>query len=117
MAGKTLIDLELETLKEWKKYYDNPRFYIEKVKAIARKHDKQARVMLFGSIIKGNMRPNSDIDVLLITRLAENVDDRIKLRVEISREIGDSTPFEIHIITPREYENWYKRFIDKYLEL
>jgi len=37
--------------------------------------------------------------------------------MEISKEIGECTPFEIHIVTPEEHENWYKKFIDKYIEI
>ena len=113
----SIVDLELERLKEWKKYYENAIEYVRKMKEIVRKRDKDAQVLIFGSYVKGNMKPNSDIDVLIITKLAENIWDRVKLRVEIAKEIGDYTPFEIHIVTPSEYENWYKKFIDKYIEV
>lgn len=117
MAGKTLIDLKLETAKEWKKYYENPKAYAEKIKNVVKKHDRSARVMLFGSVVKGKMKPDSDIDILIITKLAREVSRRLKLRMEISKEIGECTPFEIHIVTPEEHENWYKKFIDKYIEI
>ena len=117
MARKTLTDLELEVLEEWKKYYENPLLYAKKIKAVIRKHDPQAKILLFGSVVKGYMRPDSDIDVLVITKLAEKVDDRLRLRREIAKEIGDLTPFEIHIITPNEYKDWYQKFIDKHLEV
>ena len=117
MPGETLIDLEFEILRSWRKYYRNPQTYARRIKAVAKKYDAQARVLLFGSIVKGHMRPDSDIDVLVITRLAENVDARLKLRVEIAKEIGEVTPFEVHIVTPEEYENWYRKFLDKYEEV
>lgn len=113
----TLVELELRRLREWRKYYEKPRVYVEKIKSTVRKLDPQARVILFGSIVKGGMKPDSDIDVLVVTRLAENLNDRLKLRIEIAREIGECTPFEIHIVTPEEYEGWYKKFIDKYIEV
>jgi len=114
MARKTLIDLKLETLKEWEKYYKNTRFYLEKIKAIVKKHDESAKIILFGSQVKGTMKPDSDIDVLIVSKLAKKQGDRLKIRIEIAKEIGDSTPFEIHIVTQEEYEKWYKKFIDKY---
>jgi len=117
MAGKALIDLELETAKEWRRYYENPRAYAEKIKHIARKRDKSVRVILFGSVVKGTMKPNSDIDVLIVTNLAKEVNKRLKLRMEIAEEIGECTPFEIHIVTPEEHKNWYEKFIDKYIEI
>lgn len=117
MARKTLVDLKLETLKEWEKYYKNVRFYLEKIKTIIKCHDKSAKLILFGSQVKGTMKPGSDIDVLIISKLAKSIKNRLKVRVKIAREIGDSTPFEIHIITPEEYEKWYKNFIDKKVEV
>ena len=117
MHRKTLVDLHLETLEEWRKYYEKPLEYAEKIKSIVRKLDPEAKVILFGSIVKGGMRPDSDIDVLIITRLASNVNTRMKLRVSIAREIGDCTPFEMHIVTLEEYESWYKKFIDKQVEV
>ncbi len=117
MPRKTLVDLQLETLEEWREYYEKPLEYAEKIKSTVRKLDPEARVILFGSLVKGEMKPDSDIDVLIITRLASNVNTRMKLRVSIAREIGDCTPFEIHIVTPEEYESWYKKFIDKHIEI
>lgn len=117
MVRKTLVDLKLETIKEWEKYYRDPKSYVRKIKKVVKKYDKLARVILFGSVVKKKMKPDSDIDVIIITRLAGDIDKRLKLRVEISREIGEYTPFEIHIVTPEEYENWYKKFIDAYIEL
>jgi len=63
------------------------------------------------------VRPDSDIDLLIITDIAEKLDERIRLRMEIMRILGEESPFEIHIITAEEYENWYRRFINQTLEL
>ena len=114
---KTLVDLQLETLEEWRKYYEKPLEHAEKIKSAVRKLDPEAEVMLFGSLVNGEVRPDSDIDVLIITRLVSNVNTRMKLRVSIAREIGDCTPFEIHIVTPEEYGNWYEKFIEKHVEV
>ncbi len=119
MAGETitLVDLLMEVMREWRKYYENPMDYLKKIKSIVRKHDPEAQIILFGSIVKGSLRPDSDIDVLIITKLASNIYERLKLRIDIAKEIGDSTPFEIHIITPEEYNKWYKKFIDKHIPI
>jgi len=117
MGRKTIIDLQLEILKKWRKYYENIDYYLQKIKKIAKEYDSSAKVILFGSIVEGTSRPGSDIDVLIITDLAKNVEDRIELRMKIAEQIGDITPFEFHIITREEYEGWYKRFINKYREI
>jgi predicted nucleotidyltransferase len=117
MSIRTEVDVQLEILSTFKKYYENVNHYANKIKALVRKYDPSARVILFGSYVRGNMRPDSDIDVLLITRLASDAKERVRLRIEIKRTIGDLTPFEIHIVTEEEYENWYKKFIDQHIEI
>lgn len=117
MSRKTIIDLELERLKEWEKYFKNVINYLKKIKLIVKKYDPNVRVILFGSYVSGELRPDSDIDVLIITNLGKDVNQRIKLRVEIAKKIGYFTPFEIHIVSNNEYINWYKKFIRKYIEI
>jgi len=36
--------------------------------------------------------------------------------VIIERELNIGDPFEFHVVTNSEYENWYKKFIDIYEE-
>ncbi len=117
MSGNRFLELLLRNAAELKKYYENATDYVKRIKIVARKHDPKARVLLFGSFVKGLMRPNSDIDVLVVTELAKSVKNRLKLRVEVAREIGEYTPFEIHIVTPEEFKSWYSRFLNKYLEV
>ena len=117
MARKTFIDLLIEDAEERRRYFRDFIKYAEKVKEIVKQSDPDARIMLFGSAVKGELRPDSDIDLLIITDIAEKLDERIKLRMEIVKILGEGSPFEIHIITDEEYENWYRKFIDRFLEL
>jgi len=117
MPEESLVSLRLRVMKEWRKYYENPLKYVKAIKDIVKKADPEARVMIFGSLIKEGLRPDSDIDVLIITKLAANTQNRLKLRTTIANAIGDSTPLEIHIITPEEYENWYAKTLDKHIEI
>ena len=117
MARKTFIDLLIENAEERRRYFRDFIKYAEKVKEIVKQSDPDARIMLFGSAVKGELRPDSDIDLLIITDIAEKLDERIKLRMEIVKILGEGSPFEIHIITDEEYENWYRKFIDRFLEL
>ena len=117
MARKTFIDLLIEDAEERRRYFRDFIKYAEKVKEIVKQSDPDARIMLFGSAVKGKLRPDSDIDLLIITDIAEKLDERIKLRMEIVKILGEGSPFEIHIITDEEYENWYSKFIDRSLEL
>jgi len=117
MARKTFIDLLIEDAEERRKYFRDFIKYAEKVKEIVKQRDPDARIMLFGSAVKGELRPDSDVDLLIVTNIAEKLDERIKLRMEIVKILGEGSPFEIHIITDEEYENWYRKFIDRFLEL
>ena len=117
MPRKGFIDLLIEDAEERKRFFEDFLRYAEKVKEVVRRRDPNARIIVFGSVVRGDVRPDSDIDLLIITDLAEKLDERIRLRMEIMRILGEGSPFEIHIITAEEYENWYRRFIDQTLEL
>jgi len=117
MPRKGFIDLLIEDAEERKRFFEDFLRYAEKVKEVVRRRDPNARIIVFGSVVRGDVRPDSDIDLLIITDLAEKLDERIRLRMEIMRILGEGSPFEIHIITAEEYENWYRKFIDQTLEL
>jgi len=38
-------------------------------------------------------------------------------KVKIWKKIGFFSPFEIHLITPEEYKNWYQYFIKEKIEI
>jgi predicted nucleotidyltransferase len=118
MSGRmTLIDLELEHSAVRRKYAENAWTFLSRMKQVCKKLDSSCRLMVFGSFIKGDMKPDSDIDVLLIARLAENPLERGRLFRAITEEIGLDNPFEIHMVTEEEFENLYKKFIDVYEEV
>ena len=117
MPRKTFIDLLIENAEKRKEYFANFVKYAEKVKEVVKRLDPDARVIIFGSVVRGNVRPDSDIDLLIITRIAENLYERIKLRIRIMEILGEESPFELHIVSVEEYENWYRRFIDQFIEL
>jgi predicted nucleotidyltransferase len=72
-------------------------------------------MIIFGSVIDGNITANSDIDILII------IDERdyakeAEVRSEIIKTIFDM-PFELHFASRDQFENWYKRFIERYEEV
>jgi len=117
MSRITLIDLELESTANKKKYIEDIWIYLIKIRDICRRHDPTCRAIVFGSFVKKNMRCDSDIDVLLITRYAEDPIYRGKIFRDITKEIGFDNPFEIHIATEKEYIELYRKFIDVYQEI
>lgn len=117
MSGHTLIDLQIECAREREKYIRDLEGYLRRIKEVCMRFDPECRLLVFGSFVRGSMRVDSDVDVLVISRCAGNATFRAMLRAAIAGEIGLVTPFEIHIITPEEYEAWYKKFIDVYREI
>ncbi|RUM89655.1 MAG: hypothetical protein DSZ24_00635 [Thermodesulfatator sp.] len=110
----------LEIKRQWRKhvekYFRNPVFYARILKELARKEFGEARVYLFGSVARGEALPGvSDIDLLVVTPKApEKITQKGLFIDRFHRKIGDLfTPFEIHIVTPEEFENWYSKFIKK----
>ncbi|MFP3950518.1 MAG: nucleotidyltransferase domain-containing protein [Candidatus Bathyarchaeia archaeon] len=113
--GVSLIDLQLHAQEERQRYLDNIDFYLELIKEVTSEEDPDSRVLVFGSYVKGEMRIDSDVDVLIITHLAEDTEERVRLRVRIARGVGIYSPFEFHIATREEYNNWYKNLIEEYM--
>ena len=95
----------------------NARKYVEEIKKICvEEFDKNCRVILFGSVARGSHRIDSDIDVLVVTELASDVWKRAEIAVRIREKLGFGDPIELHIVTPKIFEEWYKKFIDVYQE-
>jgi predicted nucleotidyltransferase len=61
--------------------------------------------------------PGSDIDVLIVASQFENPLKRSKFYLKVNQKIGFLSPFEIHLITPKEYKEWYQYFIKEKIEI
>ena len=116
MSRITLVDLELEHARARSAFIRNLETHLARILEICSDRDPECKLIIFGSYVKGTMRPDSDIDILLITETARNPLERGRLRAEISRKIGIDTPLEIHIVTREEYEGWYRKFIDAHID-
>ena len=112
MSKVTLIDIELEHAVRRERFVRDAWKYLAKIKDVCRRLDADCKVFVFSSFIKGGFRSNSDIDVLIVTKLASNPLVRGALFKAIAIEIGLDNPFELHIVTEEEYLRVYRRFID-----
>ncbi len=88
-------------------YLKNYREIAKKVENIVKCFDPEARIYVFGSVVRGNYTAASDIDVLVITT---KINLKYEMMVAVYRELIDA-PIELHVITPDLYDKWYKRFI------
>lgn len=112
---KTLTEIQKEIWEERKKYFENIDFYAEKIKGLAEEIlGKEVKVLLFGSIVKGDWGPNSDIDVLIISdNLSKNWEENQWIKTKIKSSINPFSPFQIHLATFELFERWYKHFFKK----
>jgi len=113
---KTLVDLLIERTKEQDKYFRNYLHYARIIKNEAKKILGKVRVIIFGSILKKDEMPQ-DIDILIISPELKTPEKKSEIRTELWKKMGFSAPFEIHLITPQDYKNWYKNFIEEFVEI
>ncbi len=114
------VDYFINRLRARSKYFKNYVKYCKKIKAEVEKTLGPIRVIIFGSLARGTHNPAlSDIDLLIITSKQLTPLERAAIINEIKNKIlrDPISPFEIHITTQEEYEKWYKKFIDKYIEI
>jgi len=113
------FDLLLERFKEREKYLKNLDYYLNIIKKFFKeKFGDDSKIYLFGSYLTGNFGPNSDIDILVIKK-GESlfVRDKSEIIAELRRIIGFVNPFEIHIVSEEEYDEWYSKFIKEKREI
>ena len=104
-----------EISKERRKYFDNYKHYAKLIKDAV--NLENVEVGIFGSVIEDKHTMASDIDVLIISDdIPKKLDERAKILMELSKVLGPFHPFELHLITRREFE-WYKIFIKNYVEI
>ena len=108
--SRTLVDILLEKKKREEKYFKNYLFWSKKIKKEAEQLLGRVKVIIFGSILKKNEIPN-DIDILIISSKLKTSEQKNKIRIAIQKKIGTSSPFEIHLITPEDFRDWYSYFI------
>jgi len=75
----------------------------------------KVKVVVFGSVVRGDYTPLSDLDILVISKKADKVRyGEVMERVE--EKVGELIGVEVHLVTPEIFERWYKKFIDVYEE-
>jgi len=114
---RTLTDFLIEKRKREEKYFKNYLFWAKKIKKLVEKELGEGKVFLFGSVAKGEAEPGSDIDVLIVSPKFEDVEKRSEFYLKVNQKIGFLSPFEIHLITPKEYKEWYSHFIKEKIEI
>ena len=108
-----LTELVLSQKREEEKYFKNYLFYARKAAKSAQKFLPDVRVYLFGSILKKENTPSSDIDLLISSvKMPKKLRDRNRIKVEILKKIGFLSPFELHLVDGEGFR-FYQGFIDR----
>jgi len=113
---KSEIDSLIEEAQREEKYFKNYLYYGKIIKKEAEKLLGKVKVFVFGSILRRDEVPR-DIDVLIISPKLETSQKKSEVRTKIWKRTGISSSFEIHLITPEEYKNWYRFFIEEKIEI
>ncbi|MDZ7337587.1 MAG: nucleotidyltransferase domain-containing protein [candidate division KSB1 bacterium] len=108
---RSLYEILAQRSRRAQRYVRRPVPYVRRMASLVRKALPDARVVLFGSAARGDSAPGSDIDVLVISALIpEGLFEQARIKLQLS-ELFPEAPFEIHLVTPEEYQGWYAGFI------
>jgi len=112
----TLTDLLIERERKQRVYFKNYLKYAQKIKKEVENTLGKTKVFIFGSIL-GKKEIPQDIDLLIISPKLKEIKSKGEIIAKIWKKIGFYNPFEIHLITPEEYQNWYKFFLKKKIKV
>ena len=99
------FDELIKIAKEKKEYFENYMHYAKLVREAV-----GGEVIVFGSVVEGKHTMASDIDLLVVL---DSIKKRDEILMKINEVLGEFNPFQIHLVTGKEFE-WYKRFIKKW---
>lgn len=111
---KTMADIN----KRAEKYFLNIQSYAKDIKDMLQERFPDIRVLIFGSAIRGDYHPGSDIDIIIISsQMPQELFAQGKIKLEIKERFPDS-PFELHLITSEQFDSWYQKFLkNEYIEV
>lgn len=105
----------VESGKKALKYMRNYLSIAKEVKGVVRAYWPEARVYVFGSVLKGRYTAASDIDILVV--LNEEPDPKEEAEVKASVYMRFDAPIQLHIVSEKKLETWYRRFVDEMIEV
>ena len=111
------FDLILGRYLARQKFLDNTNYYFDEIYRFYTSKAKDVKIYLFGSYLTDKFNVRSDIDILVIAKEFESWKIRSKISVDMNQKLGGYNPFEIHHITPEDYQNWYGKFIKQKKEV
>ena len=101
-------DYELTRLDKLRNY----QAVLKEVKSLVKNTDPEARIIFFGSVLRGDYSASSDIDIIV-----NPSDMAFKDRIILAVWKSIDAPIELHIITLEQFEKWYLHFVDTNREI
>ncbi len=113
MSSKmSFIEIAKRSAETVEKYRKKLEVHLRTIRKVAVEYfGPDVRIYLFGSVLRGNYGPQSDIDVAVVLKRRPSVEERVAFRSRIREELGLFHPFEIHIVSEDEWRGWYGRFL------
>jgi len=114
--GRKLTPLEIakSIAEENERFFKDADKYLKLIYRAAKEELPDARVYLFGSFYRGDYNPYlSDIDVAIVSEaIPESPSEISLLKGKILKKVGIEvySPFQLHILTPSEWE-FYRGFV------
>ncbi len=85
--------------------------FAQRVKNLVSSRDPSARVLLVRDLL-------GSYGILIVTRLAEKLEERMRIRVEAMKELGEGLrSLKVHVVAPSDYPEWYRRLVVDYVEV
>lgn len=111
------INIALKIMKTKRNLFKNYMKVARELKvAFSEVLGEDVKVIVFGSVVRGDSTPLSDLDVLVVSRKADCV--RYSDVVDaVEEKIGEMLGVEIHFVTPDVFEKWYRKFLDVFVEV
>jgi len=112
---ETYVDILLERarmVREW-------RSYVAKIADSARRILPDARIYVFGSVVRGEATGGSDVDVLIVSKGVPRGNigrAELRERIELLSGLPLHHPFEIHLVSEDEAE-WYFARVEGIVEI
>jgi predicted nucleotidyltransferase len=111
----SVIDLQKKIIEIYRKFRENYLEYCKEIKKIAQEvfKEKLIAVIVFGSTVKGNYKPWSDIDIgIVVKEFSEK--EMLEVLKKVREKFGSVHPFEIHFITEEKWPE-FKKFIKHFI--
>jgi len=112
---RSFVEVSRELVEHVERYRAELERHLKTIKEVGREFfGEGVSIYVFGSTVRGDRGPLSDIDVAVVTEEKVGVDKRLAFKARLRERLGLFHPFEIHVVSRKEWEGWYLKFVRHY---